>query len=373
MSSSDDEGRAGETGRNRRADARLACRGGSIELLRLPAALYGVITGVRAGLYDRGWLPTTRLDGPVVSVGNLTAGGTGKTPFVAFLVRELTARGWRPGVLSRGYRATTEEGVRGNDEARMLARVLGDVPHVQDRDRVAGGRRLLAGDVDVVVLDDGFQHRRLRRDLDFVLVDATRPWGLPSPDRGDAVRALLPRGLLREQPEQLQRAHALVLTRADLVAADRLAALEAELMALAPGLPILVAEHRPTELQGPDGAAHPSALRGRTVDLVSGLGNPQAFEATVRALGAEIGLHRAFPDHHGYRPGDLAGLGEGGRWLVTTAKDGVKLRGAPREPHVLHVELTLRSGRAVLDALLSAVPTGSARLQRQNLHEGLHG
>ena len=376
----------------RRVDARLAERGGAIELLRVPAFLYGLVVDLRARLYDRGWLPSTKLDAPVVSVGNLTAGGTGKTPFVRFLVEELTRRGWRPGILSRGYRAhaaseasersrepgTTDRRADGaaheNDEALMLERMLPGVARVQNPDRVAGGRELLRRGVEVIVLDDGFQHRRLRRDLDLVLVDATRPWGLAPPAEAPrAPRALLPRGLLRERPEELRRAHALVITRSDQISPEALVALEEELESLVPGLPILLAEHRARRLVGPDGVDLPSALRGREVDLVSGLGNPEGFEASVRALGARIGVHRAFPDHHAYRPEDLDGLGEEGRWLVTTAKDAVKLETLGRPFRVLEVELALGRGAQVLEALLDALPPGRARRERANLHEGLHG
>lgn len=358
----------------RRPDELLRGRGGARELLRLPAALYGVVADLRGGLYDRGWLPAAKLDVPVVSVGNLTAGGTGKTPFVVLVVRALMECGRRPGVLSRGYRAAGNAGEGHNDEGRMLDALLPDVPHVQDPDRVRGGRVLIDRGVDVIVLDDGFQHRRLRRDLDLVLVDASRPWGLPGNAEGERpVRALLPRGLLRERPRNLRRAHALVLTRSDQVDEGERARLIAELQELAPGLPILQGSHRPSRLVGPEGSDHPSALRGRKVDLVSGLGNPAAFERTVRDLGAVVGEHRTFPDHHDYAPGDLDGLGAADRWIVTSAKDGVKLEGMPVPVRVLHVEIALDEGLPVLSALLEALPAGRALEARRNLHEGLHG
>jgi tetraacyldisaccharide 4'-kinase len=372
----------------RRPERVLARRGGGVELLRLPALAFGAIAWLRAKLYDRGWLPIERLDVPVVCVGNLTAGGTGKTPMVAWVVRELQTRGWRPGVASRGYRGGGRKDARGegNDEARLLARELADVPHVQDADRAAAGRALVARGCDVVVLDDGFQHRRLARDLDVVLVDATRPWGLPTADGSDAepVRALLPRGLLRESPRALARADAIVVTRADQVAPERLAALERELEALAPGRPLCRARHRPNRLRAhgdPAAPMLPSALSGRAVDLLSGVGNPDAFEATVRALGARLREHRRFPDHHPFAPGDLDGLGGTGpngveRWVVTTAKDAARLDGATAASlplFVLEVDLVVDAGRPVLAALLDALRPGRARRERSALHEGLHG
>jgi len=356
-----------------RFDQRLARRGGAVELLRLPAALFAGLARLRAAGYERGWLPSERVDVPVVSVGNLSAGGTGKTPFVAMLVRELARRGLRPGILSRGYGAARGDTRHENDEARWLARTLGGVELVQDPERVRGARELVARGVEVIVLDDGFQHRRLARDLDLVLVDATRPWGLPAAGAEAPVRACLPRGLLREPPAALARADALVLTRTDQVAAAELARLGNELGALAPGRPILAAVHRARRLHAPDGREQPlSALAGRTLDLVSALGNPEAFQRTLEALGARVGEHRVFPDHHRYVAADLVGLGAGERWLITSEKDAVKLDGLARA-HVLGAELELVEGAAVLEALLDALPRSRSRIERAALHEGMHG
>lgn len=359
--------RAGRAGR---IEDRLSRGGFAVELLRAPAALFGLAARLRGRLYDRGWLPAYRVDVPVVSVGNLVAGGTGKTPMVVWLVERLARRGLRPGILSRGYRGA--EGGK-NDEGRMLARLAPGVPHVQRPDRVAGAQELERAHVEVVVLDDGFQHRRLVRDLDLVLVDATRPWGLAAAADREPVRALLPRGLLREPPRALARADAVVITRADGVAPRALARLEAELARLAPGRPILRAVHAPKCLwNAADGARLGlDLLRGAEVDLVSGIGNPAAFEATARALGARVVEHRAFPDHHDYAPADLAGLGE--RRLVTTAKDAVKLEGVEPAPWVLDVALSIQHGEDALEALLDGLPEARVRRERSALHEGLHG
>lgn len=337
-----------------RWEDRLAPRGGARELLRVPAALFGLAVRARRALYDRGWKQAARVGVPVVCAGNLSAGGTGKTPMVAWLVRELAALGFRPGILSRGYGA--ERGQR-NDEALLLERLCPNTPHVASADRVAGARELVVRGVDVIVLDDGFQHRRLARDLDLVLVDATRPWGLPARDGAAPVCALLPRGLLREPPSSLRRAHALVITRSDAVAAATLAALERELHASAPAAPIALARHRPTALFDQRGARAPlELLRGARADLVSAIGNPDAFRATVEALGAVIGEERRFPDHHRYTRADVEGLGAGKTLLVTTAKDAVKL--APLEVAfaALEVELELVRDGGVVRALLEALP-----------------
>jgi tetraacyldisaccharide 4'-kinase len=358
-----------------RIDERLARRGGAVELLRVPAAVFGAAARARGWLYDRRWLPSARLEAPVVSVGNLTAGGTGKTPMVAWVARELVARGRRPGLLSRGYGARAGEG---NDEAALLAELLPDVPHVQGADRVRGAHALLERGVDVVVLDDGFQHRRLARDVDLVLVDATRPFGLPRDGERGAVEALLPRGLLREPVSALARAHALVVTRADGVRTADLVELRSRLERAAPGVGLAFAVHRAKRVRSLDGEVRAlEELRGRAVDLASGIGNPGAFEASVRELGANVGEHRRFADHHAYAAQDLDGLGDGERWLVTTAKDAVKLRRiaelARRSILALEVELEIVEGASLLEALLDSLPRSRAERERATLHEGLHG
>jgi len=341
-----------------RLELRLARRGGAVELLRVPAALFGAAARLRRSAFDAGLLPAHRLAVPVVSVGNLSTGGTGKTPMCALIVRELAARGLAPGLLSRGHRAGADGR---NDEARLLDELCPGVPHVQSKDRVRGGEELVARGSGSIVLDDGFQHRRLHRDLDLVLVDATRPWGLPAPEAGgEPVCALLPRGLLREPPSSLARAHAIAITRADQVDASRLEALEGEIERAAPGVPVLRAGHRAVRLRDEQGSERPLAsLRGAEVDLVSGIGNPEAFERTARALGARVRAHRAFEDHHAYAKGDLDGLGSGGVAVLTTAKDAVKLAPIGSPVRVLDVEIALTSGAGVLGALLDALSPGA--------------
>ncbi|MCY2961648.1 MAG: tetraacyldisaccharide 4'-kinase [Planctomycetota bacterium] len=335
------------------AAERLARRGGAIELLRAPALLFGALVALRRAAYDSGIAPATRLDVPVVSIGNLTAGGTGKTPAAVWLVRELLRRGRKPGLLSRGYGAAP--GAE-NDEARLLARLVPDVPHVQDPRRARGGVALIARGVDAIVLDDGFQHRKLARDLDLVLVDATRPWGLPAVDGKEPVCALLPRGLLREPRTALARADAILVTRSDQVAPGELEALEHDLAHFAAGRPLARAVHAPRALVEASGREHdPRTLAGREIDVVSALGNPQALERTLRSLGAVVREHRVFPDHHRYVREDLAGLGTE-RPLVTSGKDAVKL--APLGvPHSwIDVEFRITSGAAPIAALLDALP-----------------
>ena len=353
-----------------RHEALLARRGGWVECLRLPAMLFGMVARSRRALYDRGLLPSSKVDVVVVSVGNLSVGGTGKTPFVAWLAREFARRGRRVGLLSRGYgsHAADDPGGR-NEEALELERALGpDALQVQNPDRVAGALALQRAGAEVIVLDDGFQHRRLKRDLDLVLVDATRPFGLPPAHPGEApIEALLPRGFLREPASALRRADACILTRVDQVSQAELGRLAARLDDAAPGVPLLLARHAPRRLS--DLAGGPRALEdlhGARIAALSAIGNFEAFRRTLEALGAKVVEEQAKRDHARYDDEDarfvaaFVGAGEGRR-VVTTAKDAPKLKPAlPPALHervlVLEVEFELLLGLGVLTALLDALP-----------------
>ncbi len=315
------------------------------------AGLYRVgLAGREVALFLRG--RPCRAPCPVVSVGNLTVGGTGKTPMTAWLVGAARDLGVRPLVVSRGYAARPG---KPNDEALELAHVAADVPHAQHPDRVAAIKQAgREGPVDLVILDDGFQHRRIHRDLDLVLVDALCPFGFGH---------LLPRGLLREPLSALARATHVVLTRADRVEASSLEAIRrcvrkhADRGRSAP-LPVLAAAHRPSRLlvdeEPPKG---PESLRGTPVAAACGIGNPRAFRLALEDLGATIVQWTAFPDHHAYTAADLADLATrakaaGAERLVTTVKDHVKWRalgdGAGAGPDVplaaLEVRLELLEG-----------------------------
>ena len=365
-----------------RVEERLARRGGLVELLRPIAAVYGAVVTLHGKLHDRRILPHARVEAPVVSVGNLTVGGTGKTPMVVHIARELARRELRVGVLSRGYSrdGAPQSGAapKLNDEGRLLAQLLPGVPQVQRADRISGGRELIERGCDVIVLDDGFQHRRLERDLDLVLVDATRPWGLAAEEGSEAVKSILPRGLLRERPSALGRADALVLTRCDQVSKEELAKLEAALEKDALGVPRLLAEHRPARLVkvGSRAAESLDSLQGAEVQLLSAIGNPAAFQSSVEALGARVLAHYIQPDHHEWTAADLAAVHENSSRVITTAKDAVKLEAlgsATANFEVLEIELAITRGEPVLTALLDRLPESKASRERRNLHEGLHG
>ncbi|MBL6720408.1 MAG: tetraacyldisaccharide 4'-kinase [Planctomycetes bacterium] len=344
----------------RRPEDWLAQRGLAQALLAPPAVLMGWASRLRAALYDRRLLGAFEAGVPVVSLGNLTAGGTGKTPAAVLVVELLHALGHRPALLSRGYGA--REGAP-NDEALELARLLPGVDHVQDPDRVAGARRLVDRGATAIVLDDGFQHRRLAREVDLVLIDATRPLGLPAPAAGgEPVEAFLPRGLLREPPTALARAHAILLTRTDQVGAAALEALEVRVAGWAPGVPVLHTRHAPARLLTPEGPRPLEEFAGTEVRLLSGIGNPGAFEATARSLGAHIREHRAHPDHHAFRAEDLPE--REGPPILCTLKDASKLEALGLRPWVLEVRLEVVRGASWLEellGLLAPLPEGVTR------------
>jgi tetraacyldisaccharide 4'-kinase len=289
---------------------------------------------------------------PVVSVGNLTVGGTGKTPCVEHVARFYRGRGLRVAVLSRGYGA----GGGRNDEAMVLEENLPDVPHLQGPDRAALAAAAVEElESEVLVLDDAFQHRRLARDLDVVLIDATNPWG-----HGH----LLPRGLLREPPSGLRRAGAVLLTRCDQAGLAERGRLREAVARLAPGAPVAETTHRPVGLVNGDRAAALDRLPGRPAAAFCGIGNPEAFRRTLADLGADVVAFRTFPDHHPYARADVDDLRAWARQqatdcvVVTTQKDLVKLRLSDlggRELWALRIELHVEDGKEEFDRILEGV------------------
>ncbi len=318
---------------------------------------YGVAVRLRNLAYSLGWLRVVKAPAPVISVGNLTAGGTGKTPCVEHVASVLREQGHLVAILSRGYGATAGP----NDEALVLEQNLPDVPHLQGADRAALAASAVEElESEVLVLDDGFQHRRLARDLDIVLLDAT-----------DDVFHLLPRGLMREPFSALARAHAVILTRCDQATERQLADLRRRVAHF--GKPTAESVHRPTALVNASGEERPlDGLRGEKVAAFCGLGNPDAFRRTLEGLGAHVAGFRAFPDHHPYPRPDVEDLTRWGRTfpegtpLVTTQKDLVKLRVdhlGGRPLWALRVRLAFLSGQEPLDALIRGTVQGGERAE----------
>ncbi len=323
---------------------------GGLWLLSMP---YGLAVRVRNRLYDRGWKKRHKAGVPVISVGNLTVGGTGKTPCVEYVARWCRQQDLRVAILSRGYGSEAGR----NDEALVLEENLPDVPHLQGADRVVLARVAVEElESEVLVLDDGFQHRRLVRDLDLVLLDATNPWGFGH---------LLPRGLLREPPASLRRAGTILLTRCDQVAPEELELLRGRVARMAPGILVAESVHRPAELvDARQVTADLHELRGRPVVAFCGLGNPEAFRNTLIGLGAEIGAFRTFPDHHSYTRTDIDELRRWARQqakdcvVATTQKDLVKIRLTQlgeRPLYAVRIQLHITRNRDLLDQQLQEV------------------
>lgn len=329
--------------------------GAALQRLSLRAAglPYELMVRIRNAAYRRGWLRTRRVSAAVVSIGNLTTGGTGKTPFVEYVAAFYRRLGRRVAILSRGYGG---KGGR-NDEALVLEENLPEVPHLQGADRLALAQNAIEDlQSEILLLDDGFQHRRLARDLDLVLIDATTPWGYGY---------LLPRGLLREPPSSLSRAGLIVLTRCDQVAAEQRERLRQTIARIAPRVSVIESRHRPVDLRNSEGDSAPlHMLRDNPTAAFCGLGNPEAFRRTLMDLGTELCAFRAFPDHHIYTRGDIETLRRwaeslpGGANIVTTQKDLVKLRLprlSDRSLWRLGVRLGIESGQDVLDGRLQSV------------------
>jgi tetraacyldisaccharide 4'-kinase len=325
--------------------------------LAAAAAGYGIVVAARNAAYDRGRRAVTRAAVPVVSVGNLTLGGTGKTPMVEWVARWYRRRGLRVAILSRGYQRGDGDGA--NDEALALDENLPDVPHLQDPDRARlAGVAVEELESELLILDDGFQHRRLARDLDIVLLDALDPFGQGR---------LFPRGLLREPVRSLRRAGVVVLSRADLVPASSLAATRVEAERRAGPLRWVVTRHAPRDLVGTGAEPEPvGAMRDRGIAAFCGIGNPDAFRLTIEPLcGALVGF-RTFSDHHPYSAPEVAELSRwardlGADLILTTQKDLVKLRagdlgGVPLR--ALRIGLEVMEGAEELDQSLAAILPG---------------
>src|SRR3989441_697132 len=298
--------------------------------------LYGLAMRARRVLFRSGLLRQQILPCRVISVGNLTVGGTGKTPVVIALAAALRDRGRKVGVISRGYKRRSGTSIleisdgrtlRGHpgdsgDEPFLIAHRCSGVPVAVGADRPLVGRYLVDRFcLDTLVLDDGYQHLALRRDMDILVLDAGAPFGNGY---------LLPRGRLREPLSAMERASAVLVTRAS--QAQRLDELQATVRAVAPAVPIWITDFAPSAVVkvGGSAAVEPSALKGERVLAVSGIGNPESFRRLLGAAGAIVVDHCVFPDHHAYSVDDLqrvrsAAEQAGGERNVTTEKKAAKI------------------------------------------------
>jgi tetraacyldisaccharide 4'-kinase len=304
--------------------------------------------------YDRG-MDVVRCDGAtVVSVGNLTLGGTGKTPLVQWIAKWFQDRGVRVAVVSRGYGA--EKPGEENDEARQLRWLLPNVPHIENPDRVAAAvEAIRTFNSQAIVLDDGFQHRRIARDLDIVLLDALEPFGFGH---------VFPRGTLREPIDGLRRANFVILSRADLLNAGQRAEIWKTVRQHAPEALCAEAVHAPRELISADGRGMPlESLQGRSVAAFCGIGNPAGFRHTLDVCGFQVAGFCEFPDHYRYAEKDIEVLAKWAQELgvdavLCTCKDLVKVQterigGLPLWG--VRIEMEFQTGRELLESRLQAL------------------
>jgi tetraacyldisaccharide 4'-kinase len=331
---------------------------GLLRLLLLVLSFpYRLVVAVRNRLYDRKLKAVRHLDSRVISVGNLTTGGTGKTPLVEYLARHLLSRGKKVVIVSRGYGGRPGEP---DDEKLVLGENLPGVPHVTGKDRVVCGRTACEKyGAEVILMDDGFQHRRLARELDIVAIDATLPFGYGHH---------LPWGLLRESPGSLRRAHVVVITRSKLVKPEELTRLEKDISKLAPGVLIVHASEELLSLQDLRGNTRPPQA-GRPVVAFCGVGNPEAFRRTVTGLGVQLAAFLVFSDHHRYTPEDLEAIdaaagAEKAELILTTQKDRVKLPADfpwRHELFVVKIGMHITKGEEALHRLIEKVISDAAQ------------
>ncbi|MFH1380234.1 MAG: tetraacyldisaccharide 4'-kinase [bacterium] len=338
-----------------------------LNVLLIPLSwIYRIICALRSAGYRIGILPVKRLDVPVVCVGNLTTGGTGKTPAVIMIAKKIIDLKQQPAILLRGYKRNSKgtkivsDGFKivaayrqAGDEALMLSQELPSVPIIVDHDRIRGGREMVKRfQPGLILLDDGFQHHGIHRDMNILMVDCLNPWG---------GGRLIPAGHLREPLNAVKRADVVVLTHGNLVSSAEIDDIKTIILRHNKSAHILTSEHMPVQLTGHGtSCAHKiSFLREKKVTLLSAIGNTDSFTKTVALLGASIVKINSYPDHYVFTQRDLDDIvsfsEKHNSIIVTTAKDAVRI---PQQIHpinmlyVLHIVLHITEGEHLLfDAL----------------------
>lgn len=331
--------------------------------------LYGVVIQIRNFCYSTGVIKQKKLPCQVISIGNIVAGGSGKTPAVATIAKQFQNEGRTVALLLRGYKGKNSDEVmfvsdgerqlcsreECGDEAEMLAQQLTNIPIVIGKQRYLSGLAALNRfECDLLILDDGFQHRQLSRDLDILTIDATQPFG---------TGALLPIGTLREPKSAIQRADVILLTRTDAIRANT-EELKSTLKRYAQNTPILESIHQPTTLyrlsqNGKTTTIPIGTLTNKRLLAVCGIGNPTAFVATLEKYNPETVELFAFPDHHTYTESDLRQIEQrmklcDSELVITTQKDERKLAlmASDLPIVVLGIELVITEGIDILKEAL---------------------
>jgi len=300
--------------------------------LGFAAAGYSLIVRLRNFLYSKSWLKTHHVNAVVFSVGNITTGGTGKTPLVIWLCNYLTqnlnlkTKNYGCAILTRGYKATQNSKLKTQnygDEPAIIAESCPQAKVIINPDRVAGAVEAVdKSGAKILIMDDGFQHRRLARDLDIVTVDATLPFGYGR---------LLPAGMLREPISALKRTNAVVITRGDQVTEVELAELEQKLQHINPKMIIARSIHAPVCAKSTeDKRIDVEKLKDKRIFAFCGIGNPDAFFETIKGLGCELVGSKIYNDHHHYTENDIADIYNQAKRLkvdliITTQKDWPKI------------------------------------------------
>jgi tetraacyldisaccharide 4'-kinase len=373
-------------------------------LLGIAAIGYSFVVRLRNFLYSKGWLKVHHVDVAVICVGNITVGGTGKTPLVVWLCNliaqnpKLKTQNCKCAILTRGYKARAQENRDFKDEIAILAESCPEAEVIVNPDRVAGAAEAIDKyAAKVLIMDDGFQHRRLARDLDIAAIDATQPFGYGK---------MLPDGLLREPVSSLNRAGAVVITRCDQVTEAQLSELEQKLRAINPDMIIAKSIHAAVSIKYPepsvilaqagiqkDGEAMDSCLRrarsvldtrndnieqlkGKKIFAFCGIGNPDAFLNTIKNLGAELAGSKIYDDHYHYTDDCLTEISEqaeelGADLILTTQKDWTKVISNPefqisesKSPlpfAYLAIEIKFLAGEDKLTALIKDTLAGKIR------------
>jgi tetraacyldisaccharide 4'-kinase len=306
-------------------------------LLSFAAFIYSIIIAARNFLYSKRWLKVSNVDAAVISVGNITAGGTGKTPLVIWTAKLLEGKNIPAAILTRGYKTKKE---KFSDEPAILAKSCPQSTVIINQNRVAAATKAIHNHgAKALILDDGFQHRRLGRDVDIVTIDAMQPFGH---------RKLLPAGLLREPLSALNRAHAVVITRANQVSQSQLTQLLASLKDINPDMIIATAIHEPVCANSMhEKQIELKQMEYKKVFAFCGIGNPDAFFSTIEELKINITGSKVYNDHHRYTAQDIADIycqarNLGADMILSTQKDWTKtiLLIPPKAPNRPEAEIS---------------------------------
>ncbi|MBM7556972.1 tetraacyldisaccharide 4'-kinase [Halanaerobacter jeridensis] len=347
-------------------------------VLTILAKIYRITVYIRRKSYDWGIKEGKSLDCTVISVGNITVGGTGKTPTVKKLALDLEAAGYNSVILSRGYKGDFDDEIgvvsdgnsitmspdEAGDEPYLLARFLDSIPVIVGSKRQKTGKYAWARfKPDFIILDDGFQHWQVERDYDIVAIDAVHPFG-----EGE----LLPGGLLREPLSSLERADTVIITRADQVEEEKLAKIKAQIKEIKSKLKIISTKHQPTYLRNvTSNQCQAIDVQGSRVMAVSGIGNPRSFEMTLEELGANIVKKMRYQDHHSYNEDEINRLFtlatvHNVDKIITTEKDAVsmdndliELNNVDIDVQALGIELEILEGAETWDSVLDELEEAS--------------